>query len=456
MPPPIRNQPGQFHYHTYDFGGAAAWTLSAPVVTRNNYCFYSMVQDLTGLQVTAVANGVPNPVLVNLGTVHENGVNRDVLGLSFGGPVPAPVAPPTPAAVITGGIHAREWVAPEIAYLVAEYLIINYTTAANVPAPTANQLTLRNLVDSRRIHIIPMLNPHGNDYTVFDPSVAARDWRKNRRALPTTGALWDVALTNGWGVANPPFQNVNVSPAGVCTYNVPDYDTSNGFPPPAPNWRTRTPANNAIGVDLNRNYHTPAWGYDCDPWFDNWDPNSTSYFGNEVASEVETGHVEVFLAGTAGVETAIDYHSYSKFILYPTEAFNSGAVNANYRNLGNILQRLIAPGWLFYDYSLGTPRQLVGYDVTGSICDHIAMQMPGGVRAFTIELDPSTDNPGFQLPEDQIQAVFEKNIRAALALMVAAGQPSTLSNNWFFGRTITSGERVFLAWNTAGHGNQLP
>ena len=81
-------------------------------------------------------------------------------------------------------------------------------------------------------------------------------------------------------------------------------------------------------------------------------------------------------------------------------------------------------------------------------------------RAFVVSLAPASANPGFQLPENQIQTVFEKNIRGALALIASAGQASTVSNtrNWvgYGHRTITSGESQFLNWNVFGRGNQLP
>ena len=167
------------------------------------------------------------------------------------------------------------------------------------------------------------------------------------------------------------------------------------------------------------------------------------------------------MAQPGGLASSIDYHSYSQAILYPSEASYAGNVGPNYTGLGQVLQKLIGPAtepWWSYDYSLGTPLQIVEYDAVGSLGDRAALTH--NARAFVVELDPASANPGFQLPENQIQTVFEKNIRGALALIASAGQASTVSNtrNWvgYGHRTITSGESQFLNWNVFGRGNQLP
>ena len=59
------------------------------------------------------------------------------------------------------------------------------------------------------------------------------------------------------------------------------------------------------------------------------------------------------------------------------------------------------------------------------------------------------------MSEDKIQDVFEKNIRGALALIMAAGPPLTVTR-CFCRRTITWGENVLLGWNVYGRGNRLP
>ena len=456
MPPPVRTADAHYHFHIYDYPASVPFKLSP--AQPGGLQFYSMVQDLQALVVTATVNQVPNPQLANVGVaVNGDGVARSIQALSFGGPA---VLGATPEIVITGGIHAREWVAPEMAYLLAEYLIRNYAHAPVGPYQT----NIHNLLQTRRIHILPLVNPNGNRYSVASANQDARLWRKNRRVLPTTAASWLQAVAPG-GPTNPPFQNAQIN-AGACDYDVPEYDPDNGIPPAAPSLHTIPLAINEIGVDLNRNFTTPAYGYSPGPDHSSAHSEEANYFGTEAASEGETQNLEAWLFGLANLGTSIDYHSFGKLILYPTEVSNVlGRVNGNYRRLGEVLQRLLRPSWLWpwqtADYQLGTPRQLVHYDATGTLADHIALQNVAA-RGFVIELDPDSGQgaAGFMLPPTQIRSVFEKNICGALALITAAGQQTTFQNRTvcccFNRRTISSGENVYVGWNVFGRGNRLP
>ena len=453
MPIPDRTTDGDYHYHVYDYIGSQPFQPSAAQPRRGNTRFFSLVADLNGL--VQEGQQVPNIALTNAGgaAITDDGVARYTKALSFGA-----VAHGTPEIVITGGIHAREWIASEMAYLLAEYLIKNYP---DPQTPDLNlsryQLRIRRIINGRRIHIIPMLNPAGNRYSVFSPDDGARLWRRNRHPLPTTALGWSQALTTPLGGPVPPFQNVQTN-NNVTSYQVPRYlaaatlDTINL--PNAP------PA--ITGVDLNRNLGTNAYGHNCAPSFRNGTPGQDVYFGPGAASEVETQNLQAFLA-PKNVETSIDYHSYGQYILYPSELSNTGAVTANFINLGKVLQRLIAGSWSWpwsYDYSLGPARTLVGYDATGTVDDYIGQQH--GSRSFTIELDPTSGvfSSEFELPESKIRTVFEKNIRGALGLMTAAGQQSALATTTscccFKRQTISSNERVLVDWNVYGRGNLLP
>ncbi len=66
-----------------------------------------------------------------------------------------------------GGHHAREWIAVDVPFLLAKYLLDNYQ----------NNERIKNLVDNGEIWIIPLLNPDGHQYTITNN----RLWRKNRR-----------------------------------------------------------------------------------------------------------------------------------------------------------------------------------------------------------------------------------------------------------------------------------
>jgi hypothetical protein len=470
--PPLRAAVGNFHYHTYSYPGdalAGAFALGAgplPAATP----LYSVVEDLNGLAAWGGPAGVPN-IAVNTIAAHPGIVGgaqtlggRDTIMLSMG---PAPGVVGAPAVVITGGIHAREWIAIEFVYLLAEYLVRNYTAA---PA-NRYQGTIKRLIDSRRIYIIPMLNPDGNNQTVYGIGPVTRMWRKNRRALPPNPAGWVALLTNGLLPGNnnpPPFANV-VAPlgGGLATYDVPGYDPAQGIPPapvPLGGRVTQALANNVTGVDANRNMDTLAWGYEGQRFPPNQapvptgasDPTRDSYFGPARGSEVETANTQLalaFAAAAPGISVSIDYHSFAEAILYPSEAAHNGAVGPDYTRLGTTMRQLIRyPNAAFY--LLGTPRQVIGYDAPSTVIDRAAHAHQS--RAFTIELDPAMGGgaAGFQLNENQIMTVFEKNIRGALAALFAPQFPpvSPMVANQLYAQIVSR----FLTWNVVGRGNQLP
>ena len=347
MPPPIRRTEDDYHFHTYDFLNAQAWQATT---VPNHGDFYSLVADLEGLRAFGVQNGVPN-IDLDYGPPIDTG-GRRLMTLRFGNPQ-------QPAVLITGGIHAREWIAPEMVYLLAEYLVANYTTAVATPY----QRELRQIVDSRWIHITPMLNPNGNHFTVFqDSDLAAkclpRQWRKNLRTLPTDQDEWEAALTTN-GEANPPFKNVTIDDGNECSYDVPDYDGVRGIPPGKPRLRTITPAEDQTGVDLARNFSTQAWGYDANP--DDKEKTSSqsrseSYFGPAARSEAETAYVESYVDRLYNLRTSIDYHAYGQYIVYPSEAHHRDLIDGGYRQLGVVLGALIGPP----AYTLGTPKSTMG------------------------------------------------------------------------------------------------
>jgi Zinc carboxypeptidase len=446
MPIPIRILDTDYHYHAYDFMGSQAWTLGAMQNTRNNYQFYSMAADLGGLVITGNANHVPNIALVT-GAVQTAG-NRDTMILEFGnqGSVAG-----RPTVVITGGIHSNEWMAHEMAYLLAEYLILHYNTNPVGKYQTA----IRDLINSRNIRIIPMVNPDGNQESVFGGGLAGgaeRLWRKNRRLLPATGNAWIAELTN-LGAANPPFRNV-AQPGGLGTaaqYEVPDYEPPN-IPPNAPaTWNTHVLPTvlQPRGVDPNRNWPTQAWGFDDHAAPSDWDPAGNTYFGPRRASEAETSNIVNYLGLAVGFGAAIDYHTYGRDIVYPSEAHQQGNVGTDYIRLGRVMEQLIK-NQNGVPYVLGDSVTLVGYDATGATDDYMTLQHQA--RSFTVELDPAGANPGFLLPETQIRGVFESNIRGALAALSAPlpdNSPMKLL-------VLQVALNRYLGWNVYGRGNRLP
>lgn len=450
--PPVRTTAGPYHFHVYDYDHSQPFTLSPGQPKRNGWGFYSMAEDLDGLAYEGVLRHVPNISIQDLGVATSGG--RRTKCLSFGNPANVPGLP---TIVITGGIHAREWAATEMTYLLAEYLIVNY----NAAPVTAKQATLRNLIHTRNIHIIPMLNPDGNWFTVFGTGgMDARLWRKNRRPLPKKGRDWVTELTGVAGV-NPPFHNVQNPLIGRADYEVPDYDADNNIPPNAAVYRKRDLDTSEIGVDLNRNASTLAFGYDCKPNYNQYDPSSETYFGPKKGGEIETQNLEGYALTLGPVAASIDYHAFGQLILYPGETGSAArAGSGDFIQLGQVLHALIkTPGNQFY--RLGTPLDLVEYDGTGAVSDYLTQQNQS--RGFTIEVDPANDPPpdpfwrGFTPAESAILPMFQANIRGALALIDAplpiAGPADVLGRR----QSMTASAATFLAWNGVyALGNQLP
>jgi hypothetical protein len=442
--PPVRPAPNAYHFHTYDYQNSAAngpWGLSPAQPTAGGWQFYSLVQDLAGLAALGAARNVPNILLSDVGGPTRRGRRTKMLSFGNQGSVAG-----RPTVVITGGIHAREWIATEMAYLLAEYLIVNYPVG--IP-PNPRVAQLRNLVRTRNIHIIPMVNPDGNRRTVFGTGANDRVWRKNRRRLPAVGGAWIAALAPG-GVPTAPFANVQYWTLPLwAQYRVPDFDPVNHVPPAGPaNYRNHKLGNLEIGVDLNRNMPTTGWGYDCPPGLHLSDPADEQFFGTRPGGEPETSNVQqamVNAAAGANIAVTIDYHSYGRMILYPGEVHHAGAITALHQSTGQMLDALIRNQNPPYQmYQLGDPLTVVGYDATGTVADYAAQQHQA--RSFTIELEPSRFDPaGFTLPEADIQAAFEKNIRGALA---AIGAPATALE--------ATNYAAQYAWNVSGHGNRVP
>ena len=469
--PPTRVAANTFHYHVYDYPGSAArgrWGLSDAQPTRGGYQFHSMVQSLAGLRDYGVYRGIPNMRLDLVGG--PTAEQRRTLMLSFGRNTPG-----TPAVVITGGIHAREWIATEMAYLIAEFIVKNHPAAPPPvglpPVLTQNQTRLRDLVNTRHIRIIPMVNPDGNRRTVFGDDANDRYWRKNCRSLPNWGPGWLSALAPN-NVPNPPFTNVSYQTWPIwAQYRVPNFDPTHGNPaglappvigvvPPA-TYQNHVLTNLDTGVDLNRNMDTRGWGYDPPrvintvTYYLFWNPAGDQFFGTNRGGEPETGNVQTAMTQAAQIgvggllDVTIDYHCYGMWILYPGETANN-PLAAQHASTGVMLQNLIRTNAGAGGYALGHPLGLTTYEATGTVADYA--QQRHTAKSFTIELDPAVDpDPtvdarlGFALNEDQIKPVFAKNIRGALAAIAA---PTT--------QLEATNYQADYGWNMDNQGNQLP
>ncbi|MGZ3771010.1 MAG: M14 family metallopeptidase [Bdellovibrio sp.] len=91
-----------------------------------------------------------------------------------------------PAVAFMGGHHAREHLSVELPIYYIEYLLTEYANG---------NPRIRNLVDSRDIYIIPMVNPDGAEYDIA--SGTYRSWRKNRS--PNDDGSFGVDLNRNYG-----------------------------------------------------------------------------------------------------------------------------------------------------------------------------------------------------------------------------------------------------------------
>ncbi len=88
-----------------------------------------------------------------------------------------------PAVIFSGTQHAREWLSPMTVMYIADKLVRDY---GNDPRITA-------LLDACTVHIVPIVNPDGYQYSWN----SNRLWRKNRRV--NSGGSVGVDLNRNWG-----------------------------------------------------------------------------------------------------------------------------------------------------------------------------------------------------------------------------------------------------------------
>jgi carboxypeptidase T len=91
--------------------------------------------------------------------------------------------------LLMGCHHAREWIAVEVPYRLAEYLVNN-----------ANESPVQQWLTQGEIWVAPMVNPDGHEYS----RTQDRLWRKNRRPNPDGSIGVDPNRNYGymWGTLN--------------------------------------------------------------------------------------------------------------------------------------------------------------------------------------------------------------------------------------------------------------
>jgi len=85
---------------------------------------------------------------------------------------------------VSGGQHAREWIAPATTTYIINQLVTTYTTNTAV----------KTLLDSTIFYFVPLVNPDGYAFTWTGAN--NRLWRKNRRL--NSGGTYGVDLNRNW------------------------------------------------------------------------------------------------------------------------------------------------------------------------------------------------------------------------------------------------------------------
>lgn len=192
----------------------------------------------TVAEMNAVAGAHPGTVrLFSIGSSYGG---RDLIGARISND-PADRTD-EPGVLLVAQHHAREHLTVEVALSLLRLF-----------AESTDQ-TVRALVESRQIYIVPTLNPDGGEYDI--ETGAYRFWRKNRQPTPSSAS---------------------------------------------------------IGTDLNRNYDY-RWGC-CGG--SSASPSSETYRGPAAFSAPESAALRDFVVSHPNLRTAISYHSYGDLVLYP-------------------------------------------------------------------------------------------------------------------------------------------
>ncbi|HWC26504.1 MAG TPA: M14 family zinc carboxypeptidase [Solirubrobacteraceae bacterium] len=333
-------------------------------------------------------------------------------------------------ALLTGGVHAREWVPPDALVSLLDRLLRAYVdgTAFEVPAFTDTRAAggrigypaaaiaaadVRRIVERLELHVVALSNPDGRAFTQAAPANAL--WRKNRR------------------------------------------------PPP--------PGSSCVGVDLNRN-HDVAW--DFERYYDDAGDAAVSaskdpcdfqvYIGPSVASEPESRNVAGVLRDRR-IEFYVDVHSFSRKILFPwgMDDNQTRDPSQNFRNPAWDGRRDGAPGGPYGEFipatlrdehvrigaamrdaileaAGGEPRararsrydvepSLALYPTTGTSSDFAASLQfqpePPAQRviSYTLECGSDADGEGGFQPVPAIYPKIEREVHLSLmALLLAAAQ----------------------------------
>ncbi|MBV2167356.1 MAG: zinc carboxypeptidase [Bdellovibrio sp.] len=133
-------------------------------------------------KLRALTSQYPN--ISQLSSIGKSVEGRDIWAVRISGNLQQ--ADSLAAAVFMGGHHAREHLSIELPIYYIEYLLTEYGKG---------NPRVQRLVNSRDIHIIPMVNPDGAEYDISTGSY--KSWRKNRAS--NNNGTYGVDLNRNYG-----------------------------------------------------------------------------------------------------------------------------------------------------------------------------------------------------------------------------------------------------------------
>jgi hypothetical protein len=268
-----------------------------------------------------------------------------------------------PGVVFMGLHHAREWPSLATAYDIANRLTSGY----------GSDPTITQMVDERRVWVIPCVNPDGY---VWDHDLG-HDWRKNRRYFPEYG-----------------------------TY----------------------------GVDLNRNYAGSVDGHKDGEWgsigtgSQTHQPGYSTYVGPSPFSESETQTIRDFF-NARDVTISISYHTYGELVLWPW-GYNGSATTDDNALLMSIGQGMAGQITRQSGGGTYTPQQGADlYPTTGDSDDWIYgyryYELGQNTLAYTVEMASS-----FHPSTSALQQILDENWDGALYILQQAASAESQLVPW--------------------------
>lgn len=224
---------------------------------------------------------------------------------------------------------------------------------------TDEQIT--SLVNSREVYLVFDVNPDGGEYDI--ETGIYREWRKNRQV---------------------------------------------------------NPGSSYVGTDLNRNYGF-MWGC-CGG--SSTDPASETYRGATAFSSPEMQRIRDFVSsrvvnGVQQLRTSITFHTFSELVLWP--------MGYTYTEVPKDMSQddhdvFVTMGEAMAGTNGYTPQQSSDLYITDGSYDDWAYGVHK-IFAYTFEMYPTSDPPGFYPPDEDIPAQTSRNRQAVLYLLEQADCP---------------------------------